>query len=150
MMGVSRIVRAMAAIFLAVTLSACSATYQNHGYIPPQDALDAIIIGADTRETLKTSIGAPGTSGLLTDGAWYYTQSRFRHFAYREPEEIDRQVVAISFDDKGVVSNVERFGLERGRVIVLSRRVTEANVKGIGFLQQLFGSFGRVDVSNLL
>jgi len=59
-------------------------------------------------------------------------------------------VVAISFNQAGVVENVERFGLEDGRVIVLSRRVTEANVKGISFLRQLFGSLGRLSAGDLL
>lgn len=149
-MGIGHLIKLLAAFTLALALSACSATYRNHGYIPPQEQLDDIMIGIDTRDTVKAAIGAPGTSGLLTGSAWYYTESRFRTLGAREPEEIDRQVVAISFDDKGLVENIERFGLERGRVIILSRRVTDANVKGITFLRQLFGNFGRVDVGQLL
>ena len=149
-MGIRQMVRLLGAVTLALALAACSATYRDHGYIPPQKALDGILIGVDTRDTVRAAIGAPGTSGLLTNSAWYYVQSRFRQVGMKEPEEVDRQVVAISFDDKGLVENVERFGLERGRVVVLSRRVTESNVKGIGFLKQLFGSIGRVDASNLL
>ncbi len=149
-MGIRQMVRLLGAVTLALALAACSATYRDHGYIPPQKALDGILIGVDTRDTVRAAIGAPGTSGLLTNSAWYYVQSRFRQVGMKEPEEVDRQVVAISFDDRGLVENVERFGLERGRVVALSRRVTESNVKGIGFLKQLFGNIGRVDASNLL
>ncbi len=149
-MGIRQMVRLLGAVALALALAACSATYRDHGHIPPQKALDAIMVGVDTRDTVRAAIGAPGTSGLLTNSAWYYVQSRFRQVGLKEPEEVDRQVVAISFDDKGLVENIEHFGLERGRVVVLSRRVTESNVKGIGFLKQLFGSVGRVDASNLL
>ncbi len=149
-MGIGHLIKLLAASVLALALAACSATYRDHGYIPPQDQLDDIMIGVDTRDTVKAAIGAPGTSGLLTDSAWYYTQSRFRSLGAKEPVEIEREVVAISFDDKGLVENIERFGLERGRVIILSRRVTDSNVKGITFLQQLFGNFGRIDVTQLL
>ncbi len=135
---------------LALVVASCTATFRNHGYMPSDEELDLILVGVDTRESLEGSIGAPGTSGLLTGTAWYFVQSRFRHFAYNAPEEIERQVLAISFNDRGVVENVEQFGLEDGRVIVLSRRVTESNIKGITFIKQLFGSFGQVDVSNLL
>ncbi len=145
-----RTIRGFIAVIALGVLSACAATYRDHGYIPPQEQLDAIQIGLDTRDTLANSIGAPGTSGLRTGSAWYYVESRFRSFAYKAPEEIDREVLAISFDARGRVSNIERFGLEDGRVIVLSRRVTEGSIKGIGFLRQLFGNFGRVDVSQLL
>ena len=59
------------------------------------------------------------------------------------PKEIDRQVVAISFSDNGVVTNVERFGLERGRVVPLSRRVTSSSVRDQSLLRQLLGNIGR-------
>ncbi|MCP5037544.1 MAG: outer membrane protein assembly factor BamE [Rhodobacteraceae bacterium] len=150
MRGYRQIVRITAVALLALVVASCTATFRNHGYMPSDEELDLILVGVDTRESLEGSIGAPGTSGLLTGTAWYFVQSRFRHFAYNAPEEIERQVLAISFNDRGVVENVEQFGLEDGRVIVLSRRVTESNIKGITFIKQLFGSFGQVDVSNLL
>lgn len=150
MQGFRQIVRITAVTLLVLTVAACSATFRNHGYMPPDDDVELIMVGVDTRETITSAIGAPGTSGLLTESAWYYVQSRFKHFTYNAPEEIDRQVLAISFDANGVVTNIEQFGLEDGRVIALSRRVTETNIKGIGFLQQLFSSFGRFDASTLL
>ena len=42
----------------------------------------------------------------------------------------ERQVVAISFNESGTVTNVERFGLERGQIVVLSRRVLLAVAGG--------------------
>ena len=50
--------------------------------------------------------------------------------------------MAITFTKEGVVENVERFGLENGKVVALSRRVTTSNIKGISFLRQLLGSLG--------
>lgn len=135
---------------LLLALAACSATYRNHGWAPSDDDLALISVGTDTRDTVSQALGAPGTSGLLADSGWYYVQSRYEHYAYRAPKEIDRQVVAISFDSRGVVQNVERFGLEQGRVIALSRRVTDDNVKGVSFLRQLFGSLGRINAEDLL
>ncbi len=83
-------------------------------------------------------------------GGWYYVKSKFRAYGFRERKEIDREVVAISFDQRGVVSNIERFGLANGRVIAISRRVTDSNIKGISFLRQLFGSFGNFTAEQLL
>ena len=59
-------------------------------------------------------------------------------------------MVAIRFDGAGRVSNVERFGLERGRVVPLSRRVTDSNVEGVGLLRQLFGSLGQLSAEDLV
>jgi hypothetical protein len=60
------------------------------------------------------------------------------------PKEIDRQVVSITFTEEGKVENVERFGLENGQVVAISRRVTDSNIKGVGFLRQLLGNIGRL------
>lgn len=146
----SKLIRVGLALLLAGVVAACSATYRNHGYMPTDGDIAALKVGVDTRETVATAIGQPGTAGLLTDGGWYYVQSRFKHFTYNAPEEIDRRVLAVSFDPQGRVSNIERFGLDKGRVVVLERRVTESNVKGVGFLRQLFGSLGRIDLNEAL
>ena len=59
-------------------------------------------------------------------------------------------MVAIRFDDNGVVSNIERFGLEDGNVVALSRRVSASNIEGIGFLRQLMGNLGRLDAAGII
>lgn len=127
-----------------VALAACSTVYRNHGYVPTEEDLALVEVGKDTRETVQEKIGRPTAAGLLNDVGWFYVQSRWAYRGAFEPREIDRQVVAVTFTEAGTVSNVERFGLERGKVVPLSRRVTESNVKGLSVIQQLLGSFGRL------
>jgi outer membrane protein assembly factor BamE (lipoprotein component of BamABCDE complex) len=143
-------VRRGAVALLVVLLAACTALYQNHGYVPRDADLEQVVVGESTREDVAKAVGRPSSTGLLTGGAWYYVGSRFRHFGPREPQEIDRQVVAISFDEGGTVENVERFGLEKGQVVVLSRRVTDSNIKGLSFLRQLLGNIGNISAGQLL
>lgn len=130
-------IAAFVALFL---LASCSPIFTYHGFVPTEEDLDEIEVGLDTRATVASIIGKPGASGLLAESGWYYVRSEFEHAPIRGPQEIDRQVVAISFDENNVVANVERFGLERGQVVVLSRRVTDSNIEGVSFLGQLFGS----------
>ena len=58
--------------------------------------------------------------------------------------------MALSFSEQGTLTNVEKFGLERGQIVPLSRRVTESNVKGMGLLRQLFANFGRLSAGQVL
>ena len=132
---------------LVVMVSACSTIYRNHGYVPTEDELATLEVGVDTRETVAEKVGRPTASGLLNDVGWFYVQSRWAYRGAFEPREVERQVVSITFAESGTVQNVERFGLERGKVVPLSRRVTESNVKGLSFIQQLLGSFGRLSPS---
>lgn len=140
-MGARGLRLAILGLMMAV-IAACSPVYRNHGYVPNEDELSQIEVGKDTRETLAPLIGRPSAAALLNDEGWYYVQSRWKHSGARPPKEIDRQVVAITFDDEGFVENVERFGLEGGKVVALSRRVTTSNIKGVSFLRQLLGSLG--------
>lgn len=136
--------------FVMGVVVACSPIYRNHGYIPPEQDLAAIQVGASTQEDVALNVGRPSSTGLLAGAGWYYVGSRWKHYGLRAPEEISREVVAVSFDQRGVVSNVERFGLQDGNVVVLSRRVTTPNVQGLTMIKQLLGSLGRLNPGQML
>ncbi|MTH78638.1 outer membrane protein assembly factor BamE [Paracoccus aestuariivivens] len=133
-----------------VIVSACAPTYRNHGYVPPDDELMQVVVGRTNQSELEGLIGRPSSQGLLTGSAWYYVGSRWEYYGAREPAEINREVVAISFAESGTVTNVERFGLERGQVVVLSRRVTDSGISSLGLVRQLMGNVGRVQASDII
>ena len=135
---------------LLLVATACAPVYRNHGYVPSDQELAALEVGVDTRETVAATVGRPSASGLLNDVGWYYVQSRWKHRGGRAPVEEERQVVAITFTEQGSVANIERFGLEKGRIVPLSRRVTASNVKSAGLLKQLFGNLGRINAGSML
>lgn len=137
--------------FVAVLgLAACAPVYRNHGFVPPDEDLAQVVVGQTDMAQLPGLIGQPSAQGLLTGSGWYYVGSRWRHYGPTQPREISREVVAISFDPAGIVTNVERFGLERGRVVVLSRRVTEGSVTEVSFIRQMLANFGNFQASDLI
>lgn len=138
---------AMAGLLAA---SGCTAIYENHGYVPTEEDLAQVVVGKSTQQDVAFAIGRPSSTGVLQGAGWYYVGSRWKHYGPRAPEEIDRQVVAVSFDDKGVVSNIERFGLDHGEVVVLSRRVTKTNIKGVSLARELLGSIGRISPAQVV
>ncbi|ASM72107.1 MULTISPECIES: outer membrane protein assembly factor BamE [Roseobacteraceae] len=148
-MGIRSITRIAGISLLCLTLGACTPSYRNHGYIPPDDVLNQIVVGVDTRASVEETVGPPGTSGVANGGGYYYVRSRIRTFGFKAPDEVERQVLAISFDSAGVVSNIETFGLENGQVVPLTRRVTESAVSNKTFLRQLLGNLGRIGPSGL-
>ncbi|KEJ89566.1 outer membrane protein assembly factor BamE [Sulfitobacter donghicola] len=152
-MGITNYTGVMRRMLLGAVMSgglvACAPEFANHGYIPPQEDLDQIVVGVDTRASIEESIGVPSTAGVVNDSGFYYVRSRKKTLGPLAPKEIERQVLAISFDSAGVVSNVERFGLERGQVVPLSRRVTTSGVENNGFLRQLLGNLGRFNPTAL-
>jgi len=139
--------RGVVACALIVLAAACARLDDRHGYVPEPSTLSGVVVGLDTKETIGSTLGQPGTRGIVDDLGWYYVRSDYERFLWRAPVEVDRQVVAITFNGAGVVQNIERFGLEEGQVVALSRRVTDANTQGISLLRQLFGNLGTFDAS---
>ena len=135
-------IKLIAAGFILLGMAACTDTFTDHGYVPTQAELDKVNIGADDRSSVTGSIGGPSTAGVLQDGAWYWISSRVRYRTYRKPEMISRTIVAISFDNNDRVENIERFGIEDGRIISFSRRVTSSGVGSTTFFSQLISNLG--------
>jgi outer membrane protein assembly factor BamE (lipoprotein component of BamABCDE complex) len=140
--------RRMTAVIAITAAMACTPIIRNHGYMPPVEDLSLITVGVDTRESITASVGPPTSGGILDDSGFYYVASKFRHFGAMAPVETEREVLAISFGADGTVNNIERFGLQDGNVIVLSRRVTDNGVRDSTFVRQLLGSFGRVNAGD--
>lgn len=145
--------RRLIAMTLAMPLVAaagCTRMYRNHGYVPSEDELAAVEVGKTTQPQLEELLGRPGSQGVLTGSDWYYVGSRWEHYGATPPREVDRQVVAISFDQAGTVTNVRRFGLNQGRVVVLSQRVTEEGVAGASVLRRIFANVGNFNAGQIL
>ncbi len=135
---------------LVLSLAACTARMRNHGYTPSDADLAQIQVGVDTRESVIEAVGSPAGYGVLRETGIYYLSAKTRTWGPREPEFIDRQLVAISFGPGGRVSNIERFTLRDGNVVALSRRVTDSNISGVSFLRQLLGNLGRFRAEDFL
>lgn len=135
----------VAVISCGLLLAGCAPTVQVHGYVPSQADLSQVQPGFDDAGSIEELLGRPSSSGVLRDSAWYYVQSTVENYTYHAPKVIDRTVVAVSFDQSGVVSGVTRYGLEDGRIIDLETRTTETGGRELGVLEQLFGNLLNLD-----
>lgn len=142
-------VRTAVFVGLLVGLSACVSQTRNHGYLPSEQDLSEIVIGVDSRETVADLVGTPTTAGVLSAGNFYYVGDTTVTRGWRAPKIVDRQIVAITFDEAGIVQNVTRYGLEDGRVVPIVRRVTESTDGDISFVRRLFGNVGGIDTGGL-
>lgn len=147
---IGRVTRSAILILSVWAVVACTPQMRTHGYVPTDEALSGITVGRDNRESVFEAIGSPTSSGVMRDEGWYYISSRVKYETYYAPQEVERMIVAISFDGNGTVSNIERLGLEDGRVIAFNRRITDIPVKGPGFFQQLLGSLGNVNLADAI
>ena len=149
---VSRLITAqrVAMVIAFVLAGACTPIDRFHGYTPSEQELSELQVGASTRDSVVEQFGPPTSKGALDNGAYYYVSSQFRHVGAFAPQEVNRQVLAISFTPQGVVSDVARYTLKDGRVVALDRRVTDDGINDVTVLSQLLNSLGRIDAGALL
>lgn len=144
---------ALRAVLLAgvlVSVAACTAQYRKHGWIPGPELLDEVVVGVDTRDTVTETVGEPSIESLVDESGYYYVTSRMKFFGAREPKVVSRDLVAITFDTRGVVDSVQRYTLEDGRTINLERRVTDSSIQDKTFLRQLLGNLGNFNPGSFL
>ncbi len=140
--------RILAAVAVAL-MAACSPIVTVHGYVPPDSDLAEIRPGETTRDEVEDALGRPSSTALVDGSDWYYVQSRREQVALFPPRTVDREIVAVGFDDAGVVTDVSRYGLEDGRIVDLSPRVTPSGGQRRNALIALFGGLLNFDAENL-
>jgi outer membrane protein assembly factor BamE (lipoprotein component of BamABCDE complex) len=137
-----------ASLVIAGLASACAPTAVQHGYVSEQVQPRDVQAGVDTKATVLARLGSPSTTGVFDQTAWYYISYRQERFAFLRPDTPERTITAIRFGENDVVSGVETFGVERGRVVSYADAETPTRGRELGFLEQIFGTIGRVPVTN--
>ncbi len=131
-------------------LSGCAASIKNNGYAPDTELLAEISVGQDTRGSVQRKIGRPTTTGVFTDTGWYYVATTVSEYLYHAPKVIDRRVVAVEFDPNDVVTAMNVYGVEDGRIIDLQTRTTPTQGRQLTIVQQLLGNLGTLSGEEVL
>lgn len=138
------IIRRTAAILLcAAVATACSPMVDTRGNLPPAERLAKVKAGATSRDQVAEILGTPSTLSAFGDPTWYYVSYRTETVAFFKPEEVERTVLAVDFDERGYVKDVRTLGLEDGQVVSFSERETPTAGKELNMLQQFLGNIGR-------
>lgn len=129
------------ALFLA-GLSACAPIRDVRGYIPDEEKLGSIKIGADTRDTVQQKLGTPSSTAAFGDPTWYYISTEQERYAFFHPDVTKREILAVEFAEDGKVADLRKYGIEDGQVVAMVDRETPSRGKEMTLLQQLFGNMG--------
>lgn len=138
-----RFMQVLAATTILVALSACAPEVVQRGHAPEAEKLDRIEIGQHRKADIASLLGSPSSQSLFGPDTWYYVASTKEFFAFYAPEELERTVVEIGFDDGGTVSSMRVLGLQDGREVQLVSRETPTAGNDMTVLQQLLGNLGR-------
>jgi outer membrane protein assembly factor BamE (lipoprotein component of BamABCDE complex) len=140
----SRFLHSSAALCLLALGAACSPVQSHSGFRPDFNNVQIADpeVGVDTKDTVTARFGTPSTSAVFDQTTWYYLSSVQERFAFYTPRTTDRRVLVVRFDASNVVSAVEHFGLERGRIVAYNGDKTPTRGRELGVLEQIFGNIG--------
>lgn len=141
-----RLALILATASLAAT--ACAPVMRTHGYVPNEATEQLVQPQVDSRDTVLARLGSPSTTGVFED-TWYYITSTREDFAYFRPKISARRIIAVEFDESGMVSNVDEYDVEDGNEIRLVGRETPTRGRELSLLEQVFGSIGTVGANQL-
>jgi outer membrane protein assembly factor BamE (lipoprotein component of BamABCDE complex) len=132
-----------AAVYLSVA-GGCTPTVEHRGYLPQQKQLAQLQMGMPKAE-VEAILGSPSTTATvnLRGDSYYYISSVVHQKAFLEPEEVDRKILAVRFDEFEQVASFAQYGLEDGQIVNFSDRRTPTRGKELTILQQLFSNIGK-------
>lgn len=128
---------------MAMMTAACSPMKSSNGYNPDKELVEKVRPGVHDRDSVAELLGSPTSVAQFKPEVWYYVKREAEQLAFL-PEKVTMQsVIAVKFDEAGIVTDVNHYDLEDGKDIELVDRVTPTRGKELTFLGQLFGNIGR-------
>jgi outer membrane protein assembly factor BamE (lipoprotein component of BamABCDE complex) len=134
-------------VLVLAGLAACAPIRDVRGYVPDDEKVGSVKVGADTRDSVQEKLGTPSSTASFGDPTWYYISTEQERYAFFKPEVTKRQILAVEFNEGGKVAAVRTYGIEDGQVIALVDRETPSRGKEMSFLQQMFGNMGALPPS---
>jgi len=129
-------------------LAACSPTIQQEGNVPDADQVVQINPGVDDKNRVTQLLGSPSSVSAFQDRTWYYISRRTETTAFFNPQVVEQEVLAVTFDAQNIVQDMKVYGLEKGRTVAMVDRVTPTYGNDLTLVQQVLGNLGRFNNPN--
>ena len=128
----------------AASLSACAPIQSYSGFQTIESDPKDVKVGTDTKSTVRGRLGSPSATSTFDNNTWFYMNQMKSRVAFKRPEIVQRNVIAITFDkDSEVVKSVNSYTLKDGKVIAYNGRETPTRGRELTILEQILGNVGR-------
>ena len=129
---------------VTAVLVSCGPIVETRGNLVDDQRLNQITVGQTTRDDAAFILGTPSaTAPFQDDQAWFYIGQVAETRAFFQPQIVEQQVVALTFDEQGFVSAVERLNLDDGEQVDLVNRETPTRGREMSIMEQLLGNLGQ-------
>lgn len=130
----------LVAMFMLQTACSNDLFLVHNGNIPVDEKIAEVHKGQNKQDVMNI-LGAPSLTTGLSDDHWIYMASTMKKVAFLRPEELNRKVLAITFDNDKI-TKIEKLSLADGNNIKIDKDVTNATEREQGFFRKYFGGVG--------
>jgi outer membrane protein assembly factor BamE (lipoprotein component of BamABCDE complex) len=122
-------------------LASCTRPPIQHGYVLSETALEQVPVGS-SREQVLLVLGTPSTTSMINNETFYYISQVAERRPVLGDEIVDQRVLAIYFDDTGMVREIANYGLVDGVVFDFITRRTRTGGNDVSLIAQMLGAVG--------
>jgi outer membrane protein assembly factor BamE (lipoprotein component of BamABCDE complex) len=135
--------RAAFLLSCAAALPACQQAVVTRGHQLDARRVETIVPGVTTKREVERVMGSPSAVATFDDRNWYYISQRYERANFFADSLTAQDVVAVRFDDKGVVVAVDQHGLDAAQAVEPDPDVTPTTGNDRSLVQEFIGNIGR-------
>ena len=128
-------------IVIFSTSCSTNAFLVHNGNMPSPEKVAQISVG-QTRQEVENILGAPSSVSSFDENTWIYMSSTLKKVAFFKPQELDRKILSINFDNNGKVEKISNYTKEDGTQLEINPKETPTEGHNIGFFKKYFGGVG--------
>ncbi len=132
-----------ALIVCVIALGACSPKVAQRGVMPDIDAIASIVPQESSKSDVERRLGSPSSINMFGEETWMYIGETTETVAFLERTVNERSVLIVSFDEKGIVQDIQAHGLDVAREVEPIERTTPTVGKNLTVIEQLMGNLNR-------
>lgn len=107
------------------------------------EQLKELTPGTSTKADVTAIIGSPTAAGTFDNNTWLYISELTQPRIGRTLGELDQNVVVLTFDEGGVLRDIQKRDKQDALPVAVVSRTTPSPGTEASFLQQLLGNIGR-------
>lgn len=134
-------------LLAAAVIAGCSPTVTTHGHRLDAERVAEVRPGVTTRDEVERLLGSPSSVGTFDGQSWYYVTQRTERRSFYQANVAAQDVVRVDFDGSGLVSAVDRRGLEAARAVDPADGKTRTLGNELSVVQQFLGNIGRFNTA---
>ena len=126
-----------------ILTTGCEGRVDVRGNVPDPKLLAELKPGVHKQRDVERRLGAPSTIATFDNEVWYYISGRVKSLSFFKPKLLERKVLTIRFNKKGVIQKIEQIDATKQKQIELVERETPTKGKELTVIQQIIGNIGK-------